>query len=184
MIHGRRWLPVLAALLLGGCASNVPDSIRHAPASAVSPAEARADATRLQGVIVRWGGVIAGVENRRDTTELDIVARPLAGDGSPLERDVPKLGRFIARITGFLDPEVYKPGREITVRGPFTGIETRPIGDYPYRYPIVQAQQYYLWPVAVEPPPRAYDPFWYDPWYPYPWWYRHPHYWHRSPYYW
>lgn len=174
--HGN-WLVLALALWLGGCTSNIPEGIRQSPASAVTPAEARADAARLQGVLVRWGGVIAAVDNRRDQTWLDIVARPLAGDGSPVERDAPALGRFLARVPGFLDPAVYKAGREVTVRGTFSGVETRQIGQYPYRYPVVNVQQHYLWPVQPEPQPRVYDPFWYDPWYPYPWWRRPPYYW-------
>lgn len=178
MVAGARFAMIAAALLLAACASNVPEGIRKAPQGGVGPAEARADAERLQGVPVRWGGVIAAVENRRQETWLEVVARPLAGDGSPKSGDAPNLGRFLARVPQFLDPAVYSDGREITVRGTFVGTETRPIGDYPYRYPVVQVQQHHLWPVAPEPAAYPYDPFWYDPWYPYPWWHR------RPPYYW
>ena len=177
-IRYRRPAVLLAGvLLLSACTSNVPEGIRQAPPSAVSPAEARADAERLAGAPVRWGGVIAEVENRRDETWIDVVARPLARDGSPQSRDAPNLGRFLARVTGFLDPAVYEPGREITVHGRFDGVETRTIGDYPDRYPVVRVQQHYLWAIQPEPQPRAYDPFWYDPWYPFPWWHRPPYYW-------
>lgn len=178
-------LLALVALWLSACASKVPDGIRKAPPGSVSPAEARTDGQRLQGVAVRWGGVIAAVENLRDQTRLDVVARPLGSDGNPRAADAPNLGRFLAQAPGFLDPAVYRPGREITVRGTFVGTETRDIGDYPYRYPVVQVQQHYLW-AEVRPAPRHYDPmwhdpFWYDPWYPwspFPWYHR------RPPYYW
>ena len=185
---GTSWLrdaPALLAtvlvLVLGGCASDVPQSIRQAPPSAVSPAEARAEPERLTGVTVRWGGTIASVENRREETWIDVVARPLASDGSPKDGDSPAMGRFLARVPGFLDPAVYSAGRELTVLGTFTGIETRSIGDFPYRYPVARVQQHYLWPPALEPRPSDYSPFWYDPWYPYPWWHHRPPY---SPYYW
>lgn len=182
---GTAWLPRAAALLattlalaLGGCASDVPQGIRQAPPSAVGPAEARAEPQRLAGVAVRWGGTIASVENRRDETWVDVVARPLASDGSPQVSDSPAMGRFLAQVPGFLDPAVYSTGREVTVRGTFTGIEIRSIGEFPYRYPVVRVQQHYLWPLAPEPRPSNYSPYWYDPWYPYPWWHRPP------PYYW
>lgn len=168
---------LMTVLLFAGCASNIPEGIRQAPPAAVSPAEARADPERVAGVAVRWGGTIAGVENRRDETWIEVVARPLSRDGSPLERQAPQLGRFLARLPGFLDPAVYEDGRELTVRGHFEGVETRNIGEYPYRYPVVRVQQHVLWAPPPEPRPWDYDPFWYDPWYPYPWWHRPPYYW-------
>ena len=48
--------------------------------------------------MVRWGGAIASVENRRDETWIEIVERPLNTDKSA--------GRFLARVDGFLDPAV------------------------------------------------------------------------------
>ena len=175
----QRILSALAIALLSACASDVPEGIRTSPPSAVSPAEARADAQRLLGVSVRWGGIIAKVENGRDQTVLEVVARPLDRDGSPLQTDNAQLGRFLARVPGFLDPAVYEAGRELTVRGRFQGVETRNIGEYPYRYPVVQVEQHFLWQPEPQPRVRDYDPFWYDPWYPFPWWHRSPY-----PYYW
>lgn len=166
-----------AVLALTACASSIPEGIRKAPPGGVSPAEARADGERLQGTTVRWGGVIAAVENRREDTWLEVVARPLASDGSPKSGDAPDMGRFLARVPGFLDPAVYAEGRALTVRGTFADVQTRPIGDYPYRYPVVRVRQHYLWAQEPEPVSRPYDPFWYDPWYPFPWWHRPPYYW-------
>ena len=50
------------------------------------------------------------------------------------------------------------------------------MGEFPYTYPVVQAQSWYLWPRESEmspgyPYPGFYDP-WYGPWYgpwPSPW---------------
>ncbi len=174
----RRQVAALAAtLLLGGCVSEVPESIRLPPSAAVSPAEARADPQHLVGVTVRWGGIIAKVENRREQTVLEVVARPLGRDGSPLEVESSHLGRFLARVPGFLDPALYEVGRAITVRGQFEGVETKAIGEFPYRYPVVDARQHFLWQPPPEPRARDYDPYWYDPWYPFPWWHRPPYYW-------
>jgi outer membrane lipoprotein len=154
----------LAALM--GCASQVPVAIRTAPADAPDPAQVRQDPARFTGHPVRWGGTIIGVENRPDHTDIEVLAHPLDRDGEP-RAGGPEQGRFIARAAGFLDPAEYARDRLLTVAGAVTGVETRPVGDYPYSYPVVRIEDRYLWPKA--PPPGAYPdpgfPVWYDPWY-------------------
>ncbi|ACL71760.1 outer membrane lipoprotein, Slp family [Thioalkalivibrio sulfidiphilus HL-EbGr7] len=155
----------LAALWLAACAST-PEPIRAAPPGAPQPDEVRADPARFQGSQVRWGGVIAGVNNLADHTLVEVVSRPLTSGGRPRESDVTQ-GRFLARVPGFLDPAVYVAGREITVSGRVAGLESRPVGDYPYPYVRVDVDVHQLW--AVREPVRDpyYSPWWYDPWYPY-----------------
>jgi len=125
------------------------------------------------GVEVRWGGEIVAVDNREEATLVEVVSRELSDRGRPRAQDRSQ-GRFRARISGFLDPAVYDTGRQITVVGPVSGLEEGKVGDYPYRFPIVAVDTYYLWPPPSEP--RHYDPFYYDPfWHPYPW-YHYPYY--------
>jgi outer membrane lipoprotein len=169
-----------AVLLFAGCASPVPEPIRQAPEGQPQPDEVRADAGRFQGATVRWGGVIASVNNRAQDTLIEVVSRPLSRGGRPQLTDVTQ-GRFLARVPGFLDPAVYAPGREITVTGAVAGVESRAVGDYPYPYVRVDATMHYLW--AAREPVRDpyYSPWWYDPWYPYhpfydPWYPYHPAY--------
>lgn len=181
--HGLRGAPraiaaVLLSLVLGACASPIPDAIRLAPPKEVALAQARSQPEAVREAQVRWGGVIAKIDNRREATWLEVVARPLNNSGRPITGDT-SLGRFLARVPGFLDPAIYGSGREITVRGRLDGVVQGTVGDYPYSYPLVQVQRHYLWRPLPEPDPRDYDPFWYyDPWYPwhpYPW--RHPYWW-------
>ncbi|MFU8818550.1 MAG: Slp family lipoprotein [Desulfurivibrio sp.] len=167
-------LAVLAGLGAPGCASVVPDPIRQAPAQNLTTTEVRANPGRYQGVEVRWGGVVAGIENLADHTLIQVVSRPLSGGGRPRDSDA-GYGRFLARVPGFVDPAILAPGRELTVRGRVAGIESRPVGDYHYPYILVDVEAHYLWPLP-EPDydPYFYDPWWYDPWYPhrypfYPW---------------
>src|SRR4051812_21365403 len=165
------------SLVLVGCASQVPRAVSEPPPSKLSVAEARANQGPL-GANVRWGGTIAKVENRETETWIEIVERPLDSDGRPQPVDQSG-GRFLARITGFLDPVVYAPGRAITVTGTLPEIITRPIGDYPYAFPVVKAASFYLWPLL--PPRSSYQDPWYDPWYPWhhpfydPWYPYYPH---------
>ena len=85
-----RWRGPAAALLavlgLAGCAS-IPTPIRDAPEQGPSPAEVRAAPQRFAGTVVRWGGVIAGVENRADGSVVEVVSRPLSDDARPEEND-------------------------------------------------------------------------------------------------
>lgn len=169
---------MLALLLLAvaGCATTVPESVRRPPADSPSLAQAHADPDRYRGRKVRWGGTIASVVNRSDETCIEVVGRELQSNGRPVEDDRSE-GRFLACVKSFLDPAVYAEGRLLTVAGTLEGTETRPVGEYPYRYPRVRISAYQLW--APLPEPRAgdwdpfWDPYWYGPWpyRPYPYYY-------------
>lgn len=158
---------------LAGCASQIPQAIRTAPATAVTVAQVQQDQARYQGQAVRWGGTIIAVNNLPTATEVEVLARPLGLDGEPRTWDEGQ-GRFIAQVAGFLDPAQYEKERALTVVGTLTGVQTRPVGDYRYAYPVVRVETQYLWPKG--PPPGAYGPYsgypgygypgWYDPWGP------------------
>lgn len=166
-------LCAVMAMLLGGCASVVPETIRTAAPGNVQIVEVRTQPTQYNDALIRWGGNIVSTRNERDHTVLEIVARELDSDGRPLAEDK-SLGRFLVKTQGFLDPEVYKSEREVTVRGRVEGVIEQAIGGYRYVYPVVRADDIYLWkPRLPAAPyyPYYYDPFWYDPWgWPY---YRH-----------
>jgi outer membrane lipoprotein len=157
----RRAVVTLALLTAGGCATSVPSAIR-APLQAVpTVAEVQQAPEQHIGRQVRWGGSILGVQNLADSTEIEVLARPLEDDGEPRASGA-EAGRFIVRLPGFVDPAEYPKDRLLTVVGPITGLVTRDIGAYPYRYPVVAASSRYLWPEAE--PPTAYP-------YPWPWFY-------------
>lgn len=170
-------LSLLLALLLAGCASNIPEQIRSEKGSQITPDEARQQAETFAGQNVRWGGEIISIENKADFTHLTILARRLDVDGQPISSGNHQ-GRFIAEIDRFLEPSQYPVGREITVFGSFDRTITRKIGEYSYIHPVVKVTTFHLWP---EPIPAEPD-YWYDPWDPWgpwgPWgpWYSHPYY--------
>jgi outer membrane lipoprotein len=158
----------LAALLLAGCASQVPLLIRQGPADSPTPAEVRVHPGDYRGRTVRWGGLLIATGNLAQATRLTLLARPLTRDGEPALGDA-SLGRFIAIVPAFLDPQVYATDRLVTVTGTVLGSETARVGDHAYIYPLVEAQAWYLWPEPEAPYGYPY-PWWYDPWYG-PWWY-------------
>ena len=159
-------MAVVALLLLGGCAtSQVPEGIRDSALPSPAVAEVQQQPATFIGRRVRWGGSILNVHNARETTSIEILARPLNGSGEP-DDTAGGLGRFIVELPGFKDPAEYPKERRLTVVGPLARMETRDVGDYPYPYPVVTGETWYLWP---NPPsdvtPWPYDYPWYRPWY-------------------
>lgn len=171
---------VAAAVLLAACAS-APASIGDAPPGDPTLPAVRTAPERYRAQTVRWGGVIASVRNLKDESELEVVGRRLDRNARPLAEDHSD-GRFLARVTQFIDPAIYAVGREVTLRGELEESVARTIGEFPYTYPVVRVEAIYLWaqrPATARYP--DYDPFWHDPFYPwgYPYW---PYYRPRYPY--
>ena len=152
---------LLLTLSLGACAT-APGPLRGEFA-AFSPEAASAQAP--QNEHVRWGGRVVKVEPKADHSCFEIVSTPLASSGRP-ERGDRSFGRFLACRGGFYDPEVFKPGREITIVGRYAAVETHKVGEFDYRYPRVEAEAIYLWPerrdvdVIIERSPFGH----YHPW--------------------
>jgi outer membrane lipoprotein len=176
MRKNRRYeLLALGVLLLGGCAS-APPEIREAPPVNPDVSQVGLHPDQHSGQIARWGGLILETENRAEVTAITVLALPLNKSGKPQSADASP-GRFIALVPHFLEPTLYAKERKFTVKGLISGTETRKVGEFPYHYPVIQVEHYYLWP--VEPvlseedryPWWRYDP-WYYPWYPnyYPYW--------------
>ena len=79
-------------------------------------------------------------------------------------------------VNRFLDPAIYRSGRDITVAGEVQGSEVRRLGEIAYRYPVIAALELHLWkePLSPQSYPYAY-PFgypyyrrgWLYPGYPY-----------------
>jgi outer membrane lipoprotein len=156
------WL--LISLMLTACASQIPQAIREAPADNPSLEAVRGNTADYLARQVRWGGKLIGTENRENATWLTVLGESLSKDGEPQSGD-DSTGRFIAIVPEFLDPKVYAADRKVTVTGTLQRTETRLVGEFPYSYPIVQAQSWYLWPDVSEAPYGYPYPGWYDPWY-------------------
>ena len=159
-------LPILAlAASLAACAT-APHPLQGQYA-ALAPEQATA--SDRTGEAVRWGGRIVEVRTEKLRSCFEIVSAPLDASGRPRRVDRSN-GRFLACRSGFYEPQVFAPGRELTISGRIDGYETRPVGDYDYRYPRVAADVVYLWPERrerdYEPVPYfGFGPAWIDPWY-------------------
>jgi outer membrane lipoprotein len=170
----RYLIPFFVLLLLPACALQPTAEREEIPPLTLSAARENPDA--VLGQQIKWGGTIVSATNLPQQTRLEIVSRPLDYRGRPRQIDTTE-GRFLAIVDGFLDPVVYAKGREITVEGVIEGVEDGRIGDYPYRFIVVQAASHRLWkkrrPVNVRyvPDPLYYwhHDRWGHPYSPY-WW--------------
>ena len=163
-------LIILSCLLLTACASNVPLEIRQdISEKEISIGEVRDNAEAYIGDNVRWGGVIAGVENYENDTWIEVVGKKLGSYGQPYYSKHSQ-GRFIVHLEGFADPEIYRQDRRITIYGEIESQVVRTIDEYPYNYPLVRSKSHYLWD-DYYPYHYAYPyPGYYYP-YVYPYWY-------------
>jgi outer membrane lipoprotein len=134
----RAWVfTLLTAGLLSACAT-VPKNLQGEFAAGM-PRDGAAD-----GTAVRWGGRIIAVEPKADRTCFQILAQELGNQARPRGGDESG-GRFLACRSGFYDPAVFAEGRELTVTGRIAGGESRRIGEYDYRLPLVEAEVIHLW---------------------------------------
>lgn len=125
-----------SVLLLTACATT------PAPESGPTPRQVRSSGT-ADGA-ARWGGQIVAVKNLRDRTLVEVLAYPLAENGRPLT-DQPAQGRFLIERGGFLEPREYTTQRLIEARGQLVGFADGKVGDAPYRFPILVADELRLW---------------------------------------
>lgn len=133
----------LALAALAGCATH-PRPLQGAFAP-ITPRDATtADAT---GQLVRWGGRIVQVEPQPDRTCFEMISTRLDVYGRPFWASDDTGGRFIACRQGFYDPALFERNREVTFTGRVAAYENRRIGQYDYRFPRVEADVVYLWPV-------------------------------------
>jgi outer membrane lipoprotein len=90
------------------------------------------------------GGYILELNNTKTGGVLTILQAPLDFQNRPNLREESR-GRFLARSNGFLDPQIYRKDRRITVTGKIAGVSLRPIGDQEYRYPVIDAEKIQFW---------------------------------------
>jgi outer membrane lipoprotein len=182
---------LIGALLLGGCATAAfpPEMLQGVDQSLTLGELRRAPEAHLNQKVV-LGGEIVATRPQAEGTEIEVLGRPLRRDESPARTDASE-GRFLVFSREFLDPAVYAKGRRLSVLGTVTGEQERPIGNQPYRYPVITAEQVRLWPEELPayayPYPYPYYPYswylgppwwggvyfgspWYGPWYGRPWW--------------
>lgn len=140
-------LVLLSTLLFLTACASVPMAIQGEYfESQLIPSTVSAEPEAHIGKPVRWGGIIVEVVNNEQETWVEILALPLSDNAKPYGDRTGSLGRFIAKTTDFLDPEVYQKGLKLTVTGSVTETIKGKVGQRDYVYATVEARSHYLWP--------------------------------------
>jgi outer membrane lipoprotein len=127
----------------------------------------------FKGRFVLLGGTIVQTLPKPKETEIEVVQKQIGSSGEPYLTDKSE-GRYLVVVDRFLDPAIYRSGRDITVAGEVRGSEVRRLGEIDYRYPVIAASELYLWKKPLFP--QAY-PYLYPYGYPaYRRWYQYPGY--------
>lgn len=128
------------------------------------------------GKQVLWGGVIVETKNRPEETTIIVRQAELDYERRPIDLHQ-SAGRFLVKYQDFLDPTIFQSGREISVAGEITGVETIFTEGINLTVPVVLAKEIKLW----EKPPKyiyvypPYGHFYF--YYRYPYHYHHYYYW-------
>jgi outer membrane lipoprotein len=163
----RLWLLLSLCIFLAGCGYPISQNLRTQANLTPTFQEVFQNPEASKGKIVIWGGEIIQTMNQKDkSTLIEVLQRPLDWREEPKENE-PSGGRFLILVENFLDPYIYRQGREITVAGEILGERVRPLGETEYRYPFLLSKQIYLWKEYryLSPAYDRYSPWWYyDPW--------------------
>ena len=156
--------------LLSGCVHAVSRDVLKEVEREITFSALIENPAAYQGRVVLLGGVIVNTVNKQEGTLLEVYQTSLNREGKPTDTDRSG-GRFLALYQGFLDSEIYKEGRRVTIAGTVQGEKVRSLGEIEYRYPYLLVKELHLWekekPVQYEPYPWG---LWYGPRYPWsPW---------------
>jgi outer membrane lipoprotein len=121
----------------------------------IAPAQATSSGQFL-GRTVNWGGRIVKTVNGRSETTLEILWLPVDRAGRP-ESGQSEGPRFLAVVPNFLDPEIYAPGRLVSVVGTVGEPIAGAVGGAPYQYARLQTREIAL--IARAAPGGVYPTF-------------------------
>jgi outer membrane lipoprotein len=128
----------------------------------------RADPGIFKGKLFILGGIIVVTRLTEQGSLIEALSVPVDSQGY-LEEDKQGQGRFLAllpRSKGFLDPIVYRKGRQLTLAGEFVETRKGRIDELEYTYPFFEIKELTLWeePKNYYPPYYYGYPYWDDPW--------------------
>jgi outer membrane lipoprotein len=141
-------------MLLTACAPVISQTTMSTVDKSVSFTALQQNPDAFKGRVVLLGGQIIGTTVKANETWVEVLEKPLDYQQKPSYADQSS-GRFLVRLQGFLDPAIYASGRMLTVAGQVEGKAIRPIKEVQYTYPVLYAQEHYLWkPEDIYSAPR------------------------------
>lgn len=133
-------------LSLTACATTPPINLSGAD-STLTPDAAVANIDSARGRRVAWGGTIVATHNLQNATEIEVLGYPLQKSAEP-DLEANAQHRFLVVRKGYLESADYRAGRLVTAVGDVSGTRQGKVGEAPYAYPVLQADELYLWPIA------------------------------------
>ena len=166
------WVIGILPLMLSACTPVISTQLMDQVDRDVTYGALAARPDEFKGKVVLLGGTIVQTVPKPSETEIEVVQKQVSSSGEPRLTDKSE-GRFLVVVDRFLDPAIYQAGRDLTVAGEVRGSEVRRLGEIDYRYPVLTAQELYLWKRPSAPPVYPYP---YSFGYPAFWWWRYPGY--------
>ncbi len=161
MTKAMRPIQILAlAWLMVGC-SVISPRLRNAALPEIHLATLTGEVERFKGATVVLGGYILETRNRPNETLITVLQSPLGIGDEPGVRDASQ-GRFVVRLPGFFEPEVYARDRKVTVAGRVAGVMAVPIEGTDHRLLLIESEELHLWPLPplfIYPPCITCDPY-------------------------
>lgn len=165
---------MIIVFLVSSCTYVISKPMRQQARTDVSFGALRGNLDKYKGAIFILGGVIVTTKNTDEGSIIEAVQTEVDKYGSIIDSDRSS-GRFMAIDKGYLDPLIYKKGREITIAGELIGSRKKMIGEREYIYPLFEIKEIHLWKEerGYYYPPYLYPPYWYryPSWWYDPWWY-------------
>ena len=157
--------------LVSSCTHVISRPVREQARTDIPFSSIKGNVDKYRGTIFMLGGVIASTKNTEEGSIIEAVQSPVDRYGTIIDSDRSS-GRFMAIEKGYLDPLIYKKGREITIAGELIGSRKKKIGEIEYTYSLFEIKEIHLWkeekiynnPAPYPPYMYRYPYWWYDPW--------------------
>jgi len=140
----------LAASVAMGCAPPFPKELLDKIEKNIPFAAVQKEPEKFAGKLLMVGGMIVDTKNLKAGSSIEVLQKPLDGEGQPVQTDETG-GRFLVVTQTYVDAAVFHRGRSITVIGEVTGSKVQPLGEIEYRYPVLTAKELHLWSPSSGP---------------------------------
>ncbi len=141
------------ALILAACGGGISRQSRDQVTYTGSFTELQQTPAKYRGAMVLLGGKVIETLAKEGATELVVLQLDTGSRDRPVDNDRSQ-GRFLVRSAQFIDPALFPPGTLITLVGRLQGSESRPIGEMPYTYPVIEPAEIKKWPAGADASPR------------------------------
>lgn len=141
-------------LMLSAC-SSVPIVISDPPVGDVQLEHVLSDFDNYIGKTVRWGGKVIKVNNDEQSSTVQMLQFPVNSFGRP-KTSKPSQGRFLTRVSEFLDPEIYKEGTSVTFVGKVESMESVQVDKKSIQLPVIGIHESHIWSDRYKEPTFIY----------------------------